>query len=94
MKLYNEGVEWVTIPDARKKKGAFFDRLVGINVSKNKERILVEPIYQAAIKFEMIGENVWLTLAWDKPFLVIVFMPHWPFANVFRPDGYQLEEAE
>jgi hypothetical protein len=94
MKIYSEGIEWTSIPATRIKRGAFIDRLVGINISKNKERILVEPIYQAVLKIEREGDFTFITLSWDRPVLVIIFMSVWPFVNIVRPEGYQLEADE
>ena len=91
MKIYHDGVEWTRIPATRKRHGSFADRLVGINISQNKERILVEPIYQALLKFERQGDFTFITLSWDQSALVIVLMPTWPFLNFIRPEGYQLE---
>ena len=93
MKIYSEGVEWTSVPQIRSRRASFFDRLVGINISKNKERILVEPIYQAVLSFEKQGDIVFITIGWDEPVLVIILMPSWPFVMFVRPGGYKLEEA-
>jgi hypothetical protein len=92
MKIYREGAYWTKVPAGRRKAGALFDRLVGINISKNKERVLVEPIYQAALKFERQGGMVYITLAGDEPVAVIILMKRFPFVNIIKPQGYQLEE--
>ena len=92
MKIYHEGIEWTKVPATRRKAGALFDRLVGINISKNKERILVEPIYQAALRFERQGGMIFITLAWDEPIAVVILMRRFPFFNIVKPQGYQLED--
>ena len=91
MKIYSEGILWTSIPETRIKKGAFWDRLVGINISRNKERVLVEPIYQAVLTIEREADITFITVSWNKPELVIILMSAWPFVNIVRPDGYQLE---
>ena len=91
MKIYHDGVPWASIPAVSKKPGTFINRLVGVNISQNKERILVEPIYQAVLTIEKNGEFTFLTIGWNKPEIVFIFMPVWPFVNVVRPGGYKLE---
>jgi hypothetical protein len=92
MKIYHEGVMWTKVPAGRRKAGALFDRLIGINISKNKERVLVEPIYQAVLRFETQGGMTYITLAWDEPVAVIILMKRFPFVNIVKPQGYQLEK--
>lgn len=92
MKIYHDGLEWTSIPTTRNRPGSFVDRLVGINISRNRQQTLVEPIYQAVLKFETINGWPVVTLAWDKPICVIVLMNQWPFINIIKPQGYQLED--
>jgi hypothetical protein len=92
MKIYHEGVEWTKVPTYRRRAGALFSRLVGINISKNRERFLVEPIYQAVLKWERQGGMTFITLAWNEPIAVIILMGRFPFVNIVKPKGYQLEE--
>jgi hypothetical protein len=53
---------------------------------------LVEPIYQAVLKFDRQGGMTYITVAWNEPIAVVIFMGRWPFINIVKPKGYQLEE--
>ena len=91
MKIFHDGILWASIPTFSEKPGTFLNRLVRVNISQNKERILVEPIYQPVLKFDRRGDFTFVTISWNKPALVIIFMPAWPFATFVKPGGYQLE---
>ena len=87
MKIFNEGILWTRLPDWR---GA--GRLVGLNITRSRERTVVEPIYQKVISFERAQGCLCITLAWEKPWAVIILMSSFPFINIVNPDGYTLEE--
>ena len=92
MRIFSERMEIGEIPNFRRRKGFYLNRLVGINISNSKMGFVTEGIYLALVGIEKIGRNVIITLSTDKPQWLIVLLTYWPFIHIERLDSIQLED--
>jgi hypothetical protein len=90
MHIYLDRIELDTFRHWKLKDGSrFFLRLAGVNIVPG-ELPHVEPVYLPVLAIDRRGSLTYLELAWNRPLLLVVLVPSWPFVHIERLDRIAL----
>ena len=93
MDIYAERIKLGTLRNIRWfRPGQFCSRLVGINIVQQEEQVTTEPVYLPLISIDRDGSVTFIELATNKPLLLIVLFPQWPFIHIERTNVIHLED--
>ena len=81
MRLYQNRILIDTFPPRKKRKGAFLNRLVGINFS-GFDQVTVEPVFLPLLCIERHGGVTTIEINGNKPWLIIFLFGRWPYINI------------